>query len=136
MKNNRKSIKAGGIIKLWELHNSISQKVLPRDIFPLAPAANMLGTSQFFTGCMKWQHAVILEPICETDSILYFLPASSLLTGLLTPHCSSDSLYCSLLLPFTWTNYSRSNSLSPFYSVDKIILSPNPLPSSNRTKLF
>ena len=33
-----------------------------------------------------------------------------------TTHSSSDLLYSSLLLPFSWTNYSQSNSLSPFYS--------------------
>ena len=31
-----------------------------------------------------------------------------------TPHSSSDLLYFTLLLPFTWTNYFKSNSLFPF----------------------
>ena len=34
-----------------------------------------------------------------------------------TPLSSSDLLYFFLLLPFIWTNYSKSNSLSPFYSL-------------------
>ena len=33
-----------------------------------------------------------------------------------TPHSSSDLIYFSLLLPFIWTNYSKYNSLSHFYS--------------------
>ena len=59
-----------------------------------------------------------------------------------TPHSSSDLLYFTLLLPFTGTNYSKSNSLSPSYSLgqncsksnssslfssDKISLSQNSL---------
>ena len=36
-----------------------------------------------------------------------------------TPHSSSDLLYFTLLLPFTWTIYSKSNSLSPSYSWTK-----------------
>ena len=34
-----------------------------------------------------------------------------------TPHSSSDLLYSFFLLPFTWTNYSKSNSISRFYSL-------------------
>ena len=71
----RKSKKADGINKSLELHKSFLQKNLKRTIFLLAPTANMLGTSQFFIGCTEWQHAVILEPIWETDSIKIFLPA-------------------------------------------------------------
>ena len=69
----------------------------------------MLGTSLFSIGCMKRQHAVILEPIWERDSIIII---SRLTYG--TPYSSSDLLYFTLLLPFTWTNYFKSNSLSPF----------------------
>ena len=62
--------KADGINKPMELHKSFSQKkFLTRAIFLLAPAANMLGTRQFSIGCMKRQHAVILEPVCYSDSI-------------------------------------------------------------------
>ena len=50
--------------ELLEWHNSFLQKkILTGAIFLLAPAANMLSTSQFLIGCMKWWHAVILEPI-------------------------------------------------------------------------
>ena len=60
-----------------------------------------------------------------------------------TPHSSSDLLYFTLLLPFTWTSFSKSNPLSPFclfgqkfsksnffslFSLDKNILSPTPIP--------
>ena len=34
-----------------------------------------------------------------------------------TPHSSSDLFYFTLLLPFTWTNYSKSNFLFLFYSL-------------------
>ena len=57
------------------LRNSLSQKILTTAFFLLVPAANMLGTSHFPIGCMKWQHAVILESICETDSKKFFFPA-------------------------------------------------------------
>ena len=52
--------KTGGIIEKLELHKSFLQKLLTRDIILLTPAAEMLGTSRFPIGCMKWQHAVIL----------------------------------------------------------------------------
>ena len=64
----------------------------------------MVGTSQFFIGGMKWQHAVILESIWETDSIITRFPV--LADG--APYSSSDLLYFTLLL-----------------YLDKIILSPN-----------
>ena len=56
------------------LQNSFLPKTQSRVIFLLAPAADMLGTSPFPMGCMKWQHAVNLESICETSSIIIFLP--------------------------------------------------------------
>ena len=74
-KKKKESKKADGINKPLELRNSFSQKILTRTISLLASAANMLGTSRFPIGCMKWQHAVILKSICETDSIITFLPA-------------------------------------------------------------
>ena len=96
----------------------------------------MVGTSFFSIGCMKRQHAVILEPIW--DSIIIHFPAQR--TGLVTP-----LLTCLTLLSFscfTWTNYFKSNSFSPFYifgqkfsksnsssffPLDKNILSPSPI---------
>ena len=68
-----------------------------------------------------------------------------------TPYSSPDlpylfTFYFTLLLPFTWTNYSKSNSLSPFFFFDENFLSPIPLLSLlgqkysksnfNSTKLF
>ena len=70
----RKSQKADGIYKPLEFHKSFLQRNLTRAIFLLAPTANMLGTIRFFIGCIKWLHAVILEPIWETDSVIIFLP--------------------------------------------------------------
>ena len=64
----------------------------------------MVGTSQFFIGGMKWQHAVIFESIWETDSIIIHFPV--LAEG--TPYSSSDLPYFTLLL-----------------YLDKIILSPH-----------
>ena len=98
----------------------------------------MVGTSRFFTGCMKWQHAVILESIWERDLIIIHFPAER--TGLLTPLLNCFTLLSFSL--FTWTNYFKSNSLSPFcffgqkffrsnsssfFSSDKNILSPTSL---------
>ena len=37
-----------------------------------------------------------------------------------TPHSSFDLLYFTLLLPFTWTTYSKSNSFSPFRFFGKL----------------
>ena len=112
------------------------QKILTGAIFLLAPAANMLGTSRFFNGCMKWQHAVNLQSIYQINSIIIF---SSLTDWTLY---SFSELLSSSLLPFMLTNYSMSNSPSPFYSpgqnnsmsnpssvfpCEKIILSQNSL---------
>ena len=114
----------------------MSQKGLRRLFFLLAPAPNMLGTSQFPIGCMKWQHAVILESICETSSIIIFLPPNG-----------RDSFFLFWLAlffsSFTWINYSKSKFLfsllcllgqnypqsnsSYLFSSDKIILSPKSL---------
>ena len=63
----------------------------------------MVGKSQFFIAGMKWQHAVILESIWETDSIIIHFPV--LADG--TPYSSSDLPYFILVL-----------------YLDKIILSP------------
>ena len=70
----------------------------------------MLGTSRFFNGCMKRQHAVTLESICETDSIIILFPAQR--TGIFTLLLTCFTLLSFSL--FTWTNYFKSNSLSPF----------------------
>ena len=56
---------------------------------------------------MIWQHAVILESIWETDLNITHFPAQR--TGLLTPLLTCLTFYFTLLLPFTWTNYSKSN---------------------------
>ena len=81
----------------------------------------MAETSLFSIGCMKRQHAVVLKSIWEKDSIIIVFPAKR--TGLLT-----TLLTCFTLLSFsvfTWTNYPKSNSLSPSCFLDKNFLSPN-----------
>ena len=69
-----KNKKSDGVNEPLELHKKFCEKNLTRVIFPLAPAAIMLGTSQFFTGCTNLQYSVILKSIWETDSIITFLP--------------------------------------------------------------
>ena len=113
VKKNKKSKKADGINKPLGLHNSFLQKLLTRAILVLAPAANMFGTSQFPVGCMIWQHICYFGDNLRSPLDHNF---PSRLTDV-TPYSSSDLLSSSLLVPLTWTNYSRSNSLSPFYSL-------------------
>ena len=93
---------------------------------------------------MIWLHAVILESIWETDLNITHFPVQR--TGRLTPLLTC-LLYFSLSLG---QNYSKSNSLSPFYFfgqkfsksnssslLDKIILSPTPfLPFTSLDKSF
>ena len=62
-------------MKHWDCTSLFLEKILTGAIFLLAPAIHMLGTSRFPIGCMKWQHPVILESICETNSIVIFFPA-------------------------------------------------------------
>ena len=92
----------------------------------------MADTSFFLNGCMKWQHAVILESIWETDSIITHFPASR--TGLLTP-----LLTCLTLLSLSpllgQIIYSPTRFLNfalwtkPFYVQISLL-------SSLRTKIF
>ena len=105
------------------MHNSFSQKNLTA-ILVLAPAANMLDTSQFFFSWMKRKHAVILESICETDFIIIFLPFSQ--RGLRTP-----LLTCFTLLFFSLLLEEIILSPPPFLRftlLDKIIPRPIHLP--------
>ena len=69
----------------------------------------MAVTSFFPIGCMSWQHDVILEPLWETDLNITHFPVQR--TGRLTPLLTCLP-YFSLLLG---QNYSKSNSLSPFF---------------------
>ena len=72
---------------------------------------------------MKWQHAVILESIWGTDSIIIHFPV--LADG--TPYSSSDLLTLLSFSLLLGQNYSKSNSLSPFNLLDNNFLSPIPL---------
>ena len=77
----------------------------------------MADTNFFLIGCMKRQHAVFLEPIWETDSIITRFHAQR--TGLLTP----------LLTCFTLLSLSLL--------LEQIIRSPIPfLPFAFWTKIF
>ena len=91
--------------------------------FPLGSCCqSMAVTSLFSIGCIKRQHAVILESIWETDLNITHFPVQR--TGRLTP-LPTCLPYFSLLLG---QNYSKSNSLSPFYLFgQKNFLSPTPL---------
>ena len=73
---------------------------------------------------MIWQHAVILESIWKTDLNLTHFPVQR--TGRLTPLLTC-LLYFSLLLG---QNYSKSNSLSPFFFFGQ------KLSKSNSSSLF
>ena len=68
------------------------KKILTGAVFLLAPSANMLGRRRYPVFCMKWQHAVVLESICETNSILSLLPAKR--RGLLKPLLTCSPLLC------------------------------------------
>ena len=73
----------------------------------------MVGTSQFFIGGMKWQHAVILESIWETDSIIIHFPV----LANETPYSSSDLPYFTLLLYLD--KFMLGPNFSSLYSLDK-----------------
>ena len=62
------------------------------------------GTSLFSIGCMERQLAVFFG--VDLGNGLDHNSLSRLADG--TPYSSSDLLYFTLLLPFTWTNYSQS----------------------------
>ena len=114
------SRKADGINKLFELHNLFSQKILKRAVFLLAPASKMLRTSRFHIGCLIWQHAVLLELICETNSTLILLSAErdGLLTPLLT--CFAFFFFSPLLGQFI----PSPSAFLLFTLSDKLILNP------------
>ena len=84
----------------------------------------MVGTSQFFVGGMKWQHAVVLESIWETDSIIIRFPV--LANG--TFYSSSDLPYFTLLL------YLDKKILGPISSSLSSLDKKNP--KSKSTKIF
>ena len=136
MKTARK--KADGINQPLELHKPFLQKILTGTIFLLAPAANHAWYKPIFC----WLHAT--AACCffgdNLGKKLDHYSLSRLTDG--TPHSSSESLYFTLLLPFTWTKNSMSSSLSPaclfgpklsksnfssLFSSVKSILSPTPI---------
>ena len=93
-----------------------TKKILSGAIFLLAPAANMFGTSHFF----YWLDDLAACCFFGADlanGLDHNFP-SRLTNG--TPDSSSDLLCSSVHLRFTRTNYSKSNSLSPFYSLGQI----------------
>ena len=125
MLNNKEIKKLEKQINQWSCINNFYKKNSNASIFPIGSCCQTMAvTSLFPIGCMKQQHAVILESIWETDLIITRFPAQR--TGLLTPLLTCLTFYFTLLLPFTWTNYSKSNSPSPFFFLDKNFLSPIP----------
>ena len=96
-------------INQWSCINNFLQKILTRAFFYWLLLPIHADTSFFLIGCMIWQHAVILESIWETDLNITHFPVQP--TGRLTPLLTC-LLYFSLLLG---QNYSKSNSLSPFF---------------------
>ena len=110
------------------MHNSFLQKVLTGTIFLLAPAAN----HAWYKPISYWLHEMAACCYFGVDlgKGLDHNSPSRLTDG--TPRSSSDLLYFTLLLPSTWTDYSKSNSLS--LVLDKTTLSPNSLPSFLWTK--
>ena len=118
---NRKSKEAGEKNEQLGLHKSFLQKTLTRAIFLSALGPNRLGKSQIPIGCMNWQHAVILESICETNSIILSLPIYR--TGFLTPVLTSFNLLSSLLGQIIFS----PTPFLPFSPLHKIILSSIPL---------
>ena len=95
---DKKNKKVEGINETLVSGNSFLQKMNQATaLFLLAPAANMLGPSRVPAGCMIWQHVVNLESICETNLMIFSLPAQQ--TGLFTPlRTCSPLLFFPLLL--------------------------------------
>ena len=79
----------------------------------------MLGTSRLFIGCIKWQHAVVLESAWEWDSINISFPLNGRDAPLLF---WLALLYFSLLLGQIIPNFS------PLFSLDKNTLSTTSIP--------
>ena len=87
----------------------------------MAPAANHAWYKQI----LYWLHekAACCYFGVDLGKRLDHNPLSRLADG--TPYSSSDLFYFTLLLLFTWANYFKSNSLSPFCFLDKNFLSPS-----------
>ena len=116
----------------WSCTNNGYKKILTGTSFLLAPATNHSWYKPIFY-CLHEMAACCDFEVNLGNWLDHYL-LSRLTDG--TPHSFSDLLYFTLLLPFTWTNYSKSNSLSPFCFSAQNFLSPISLPSSLRTKKF
>ena len=116
----------------WSYTNNFYKQILTGGFFLLAIADNHAWYKPIFIGCMKRQHAVVLQQIWETDSIFILFPAER--SGLLTP----------LLTCFTLLSFSRlfgqiilsPTPFLPFAFLDKKFLSPFSLPGSLWGKNF
>ena len=96
----------------------------------MAPAANMFGRSRFFFH----EKAACCYIGVNLGNGLDHNFLSHLTDG--TPRSSSDLLYFTLLGPFTRTNYSKSNSLSPSYSLGQKHSMPDSSSFFSSDKLF
>ena len=92
-------------INHWSCTNNFYKKILTGTIFLLAPAANHAWYKPIFFWLYEMAACCYFGVDLGKRFDHYFH---------LTPHSSSDLLYFTLLLPFTWTNYFKSNSFSPF----------------------
>ena len=108
-------------INRWRFINNFYEKILTGTIFLLAPAANHVWYEPIF----YWLNEMAACCYFGVDlgKGLDHYSFSRLTDG--TLQSSSDLLYFTRLLPFTWTNYFKSNSFSPFCSFGQIFSKSN-----------
>ena len=119
-------------INRWSCTNNFYKKILTLAVFLLVPNAN----HAWYKPILSWLHE--MAACCYVGVDLAKRADHYFISRLRdeTPHSSSDLLYFTLLLAFTWTNYFKSNSLSPVRFLDKKFLCPISLLYSPWTKLF
>ena len=91
----------------WDCTIHFYNKIKRELFFYLLLLPIVLSTSLFSVCCIKWQHAVFWNRSGKRNRSYFSFRSTN---G--TPHSSSDLLYFTFILPFTWTNYFMSNSLS------------------------
>ena len=119
LKNKKRIIKIGGINKPLGLHNSFFSKNYNKSCFSIG--------SSCYEPISFWSHD--MAACCYFGVNLRNQLDQNFPSRLpdVIPLSFSDLLISSLLLPFTWTNYFKSNSLSPLYSLDKVFSVQIPL---------
>ena len=111
----KKSEKLMEEINHWRCTKVFHKKVLQGANFRLAPAANHAWYKPIF----YWWHEMAACSYFGVDlgKKLDHFSLSRLTDG--TSHSSCDLPYFTLLLPFTWTNYSKFNFFLPFAFLDR-----------------